>query len=76
MSLGPDNPRTADSLHTLGLLMVRRGHPADGLQLLERGLTVYEKAYGPDHTRTVNARRAVAMAKDEVKKAHTPNWRR
>jgi hypothetical protein len=53
--------------------MVRRGRPAEGLQLLERGLAVYEKAYGPSHTRTDNARRAIAMAKDEVKKAHTPN---
>jgi tetratricopeptide (TPR) repeat protein len=54
--MGPDNPRTADIAESLGVVWVDLGDLDKGLRLLEQALRGHEKAYGPDHTSTLETR--------------------
>jgi hypothetical protein len=61
-ALGPDNPRTGDTISSLGLLEVRSGDVVEGRKLLERAQKIYEKTYGPTHPKTISGRKNLEMA--------------
>jgi tetratricopeptide (TPR) repeat protein len=50
--LGPEHPDTADSLNSLGVLLVDQRELATAGSLLERGLAIRERVLGPDHPQT------------------------
>ena len=50
--LGPEHPRTAQSLNNLARLLQAQGDLAGARPLLERALAICERALGPEHPRT------------------------
>ena len=57
IALGAGNPRTADVLVSIGRLKIRGGEEADGRKYLERALLIFEKVYGPKHSKTIETRK-------------------
>jgi tetratricopeptide (TPR) repeat protein len=52
-ALGANNPRTADVAESLGTLRVSLGDLKGGAALLEQALESHLKAYGPNHSSTL-----------------------
>jgi tetratricopeptide (TPR) repeat protein len=46
---GPDHPKIASRLNSLGLLLECANRPSEAEPLYRRGLEINEKEYGPDH---------------------------
>jgi tetratricopeptide (TPR) repeat protein len=47
--LGPDSPEVATSLNNLAQVYITEGRDTDAIPLLERSLTIQEKALDPEH---------------------------
>ena len=47
----------ADVLVAIGLFKIRGGEEADGRKHLERALLIFEKVYGPKHSKTIETRK-------------------
>ena len=73
-TMGPYNPRTADIAESLAMVWVRLGDVDKGLRLLEQALRGHEKAYGLDHTSTLETRgnlaRTLVKAKHDEAMPH------
>ena len=46
---GPDDPRTAQAVHGMGVVTMAQGHPTRAAEWLERALAINERALGPNH---------------------------
>jgi eukaryotic-like serine/threonine-protein kinase len=61
-TMGPHNPRTADIAESLALVKVDLGDVDSGVALLQQALQGHEKAYGRDHTSTLETRGHLARS--------------
>ena len=62
VALGPDSPFTAGLIESLAIVRIRLGHVEDGLRLLERSLHAFQRAYGAEHSETVESHRNMVVA--------------
>ena len=67
-TMGAHNPRTADIASSLALVKVDLGDVEDGVALLEQALQGHEKAYGRDHTSTLETRGHLARSLVKAKR--------
>ena len=67
-TMGAHNPRTADIANSLALVKVDLGDVENGVALLEQALQGHEKAYGRDHTSTLETRFHLARSLVKAKR--------
>jgi serine/threonine protein kinase/tetratricopeptide (TPR) repeat protein len=67
-SLGENNPLTAALVESLGIVQMRLGNLEAGLGLLARALAAYQKAYGPDHSETIESHRNMVVGLTMLKR--------
>src|SRR5262249_34099546 len=60
-ALGPDHPRTANLMGSLGMLQARLGNVAIGQRLVQHAFETNLRVYGPNHENTLEHRKNLVL---------------